>query len=477
MEPERTLRTKLHQLECHFTWALRKDDIDLNDVLNRLDEQIKLELQKKERLARTYSALAYIHFLLGSHEEAHNNLMKSMELHIECHRDEFHNALIVTYGNLAWLNYHMKNYTECESYLEKLKRIIETIPKEFSSVPEVLGEKGWTFLKFSHKYYEGAKECFRKALELEPDESEWNAGYAIALYRTEFERSGCTLEDSSTIKQLRRAIDTNPDDDVLKVLLSLRLVVFKRYKEAESLVEKALERSPDHPHVIRYVAKFFRNQGIEDRSIALLKRALEHSPNSCFIHHQLARCYKQKKIQVQLEQSHHAKGSRIQQIHDQCIYHLEMATSLTTSFISAMSELALLYGENRNMPQAEEQFRVTFKTAEVKRDNLHVVNFYFAEFQLYCHKCESLAIKHYMECLKMSPHSYEGKKSAYRLRKIAEKRIERNSQEGEAHGILGFLHKEKGEKHQAIECYEKALSYEDNDEFLSNLSALRMSLQ
>nr|ADE73873.1 interferon-inducible 58 kDa protein [Ctenopharyngodon idella]UVN25862.1 interferon-inducible protein 58 [Ctenopharyngodon idella] len=476
MEPDRTLRTKLHQLECHFTWALLKDDIDLNDVINRLEEQIKLDLGKKEGLARTYSALAYIHFLLGFHKEAHDNLMISVELHMECHRDEFHKTLIVTYGNLAWLNYHMKNYTECEIYLKKLQKINETFPKEFSSVPEVLGEKGWTFLKFSRKYYDRAKECFRKALELEPDEGEWNAGYAIALYRTEYESLEYTSEDSSTIRQLRRAIDKNPDDDVLKVLLSLRLVVYERYREAESLVEKALERSPDHPHVVRYVGKFFRNQGSVDRSITLLKRAVEHSPNSSFIHHQLALCYKQKKIQILQEQSHHSKGSRVQQIRDQCIYHLEKATSLMTSFISAMSDLALMYGENHDMSRAEELFRVTFKTAEEKNDNLHVVNFYYAEFQLYCHKCESLAIKHYTECLKMSPKSVEGKRSAKSLRKIAEKRIRRNSQEGEAYGILGFLHKEKGEKHQAIECYEKALSYEDNDEFLSNLSALRLSL-
>ncbi len=60
MDPDRTLRAKLHQLECHFTWALIKDDIDLNDLLNRLDEQIKLDLIKKERLARTYSAQAYV---------------------------------------------------------------------------------------------------------------------------------------------------------------------------------------------------------------------------------------------------------------------------------------------------------------------------------------------------------------------------------------------------------------------------------
>ncbi|XP_056325724.1 interferon-induced protein with tetratricopeptide repeats 10 [Danio aesculapii] len=473
MEPDRALRTKLHQLECHFTWALIKDDIDVNDLLNRLAEQINLDLEKKERLARTYSALAYVQFLQEFHEEAHQSLMTSKEFHIESHGDEFHKTLIVTYGNLAWLYYHMKNFTECESYLKKLQRINET-SAEFSSIPEVLGEKGWTFLKFSRKYYDGAKDCFRKAVELQPEEPEWHTGYAIALYRTEFE--SMDLEDSATIKQLRLATTMNPDDDVLKVLLSLRLIVYKRYKEAESWVEKALEKSPDHPHVMRYVGKFFRNKGYVDRSIDLLKRALERSPNSSFIHHQLALCYKFKKIQVLQEQSHHAKASRVQQLRDQCIDHLEKATSLTTSFISAMSDLALQYGENGDIPRAEEQFKVTFKSAEEKNYSLHVVNYYFGEYQMYCHRCEPLAIQHYMKCLTMCPESVEGRISSTRMKKTAEKWINKKSQEGKAYGMLAFLHKVKGEIPQAIECYEKALGYEDNDEFLTNLRKLKLSL-
>ncbi|XP_065098659.1 interferon-induced protein with tetratricopeptide repeats 5-like [Paramisgurnus dabryanus] len=475
MDRERVLRTKLHQLECHFTWALIKEDIDLPDLLNRLEEQLKLDYGKKEALGRGYCALAYVKFLQGFQEEALNNLMTSVKLYIECHEEEFHKILIVTYGNLAWVNYHMKNYTECESYLQKLQTIDEKHSTEASSVPEVLGEKGWTFLKFSHKYYERAKECFKKGLELEPEDSECNTGYAIALFRTE--HGGFTYTNSPTIKQLRRAIEINPDDDVLKVLLAMRLVIYKRCDEAEILVENALERSPDHPHVMRYVGKFFRSRGCVDRSIPLLNKALEKSPNSSFIHHQLALCYKIKKIQLLQEGNHHTKTSQVQQIRDQIIYHLEMAATHAPCFITAMSDLALHYGERREIPRAEELFQMTFQTAKEKNDNLYLVSFYYAEFQLHCKRCEALAIEHYMQCLKLCPGSPEGKKSCNSLKKIAEKRTRENTQDGEAYAILGFLHKEKGENLQAIVCYEKALSYVENDEYLRILGDLRMSMQ
>ena len=60
-------------------------------------------------------------------------------------------------------------------------------PADSSTVlhPEVYGEKAWTFLKFSKSYYPKAIECFCRALELQPDDCEFNNGYAIALYRTE----------------------------------------------------------------------------------------------------------------------------------------------------------------------------------------------------------------------------------------------------------------------------------------------------
>lgn len=471
------LKTKLLQLECHFTWALNKEDTDLTDLLNRLEDQIKFDLGRDEGVARTYNSLGFVKYLLGSHDEALSSVQRSVELTKECHGEDCDKLLVVSYGNLAWLHYQTKAYEECRDYLNKLKEIKEKYSPDSTSVlyPEVLGEKGWTFLKFSRKYYDRAKECFRKALELEPEEGEWNAGYAIALYRTETEVTHPT--DSPTIKQLRRAIDTNPDNDVLKVLLGLRLAVYKKFSEAESLVEAALENSPEHPHVIRYVGKFFRNQGSVDRAIALLKRALERVPNSSFIHHQLALSYKRKKTSLHQAGSHHSKGAEIQRLRNQCIYHLEMATTLKPSFVLAMSELALMYGENREISKAEEQFQAAFQVAKEKNDAHQLVNQYYAEFQQHSMKCQPLAIKHYMASLKMDPDTYEGKKSAGNLRRIAERRISRNPMDGEAFGILGFLHKQKGEKQEAIECYEKALTCEDNEEYLSELCELRLSLQ
>ncbi|KAK2866263.1 hypothetical protein Q7C36_002319 [Tachysurus vachellii] len=455
-------------MECHFTWDLNKNDLDLTDLLNRLQEDLNLDLESKARVARTHSCMGFVKFLLSSNTEALSYFERSVEL-TKSHGNECDKLLVVVYGDLALLYYHMGNLAECESYLNKLSEIKAKYP----SVPyaEVLGEKGWTFLKFSCKYYERAKECFKKALELEPDEGEWNAGLAITLYR--IEKIIQDTSASNAIDQLRRAIVTNPDDDVLKVLLGLKLASHKKYSEAESLVEQALERSPEHPHVMRYVGTFFRSQGSVDRSIALLKRALEKVSTSAFIHHQLGLCYKKRNC----KSINHHTGSKSRYAQEQCIYHLKLATELKPNFIIAMCELALQYGENKDMSRAEEMFQKAFQMAKEKNDNYQTVHLYYAKFQQYCMRCESAAVKHYIECLKLNPNYYDGKKSAEQLERIAKRRIENNPKDGEAYGILGIIHKEKGEKQQAIECFETALRFVHNEDYLSDLCELRLSLQ
>nr|AID69086.1 interferon-induced protein with tetratricopeptide repeats [Danio rerio] len=467
-----SLQLKLDQLDCHFTWDIRKDDLDLTNVLNRLEEQVKMGLGREEGVARTHCPLGYAKCLLGNKEEALTHLSRSETLIKEKLGNNCDKTLIVTYGNFAWMNYQMENYTECESYLVKLQKIHEMFPAE--SVPEVLGEKGWAYLKFSYKYYDRAVEAFQKAVELDPENSEWNAGYATALYRIETalnpfrtEMDTPCIVDSPAIKQLRLAISINPDDDSLRALLGLRLFLCpkKLMKESEKLMETALNGSPEHPHVTRYVAKFFRNQGSVDRSIELLETALQKSPNSGFIHHQLAMCYKTKKIDLQKE-----KGDRhqINNARNQCIYYLEKATSLKDSFIIAMCELAMQYGEKHELSKAEGLFKKTFITAKEKNECIHIVHCYYAEFQQYSNRCELLAIEHYKKCLTMNPDSSEGNRSAYKLMNIAKKHLKANPNNWDAHEILGLIYQKKGEMFGDTKSYA-GTGDEENDECLHSL--------
>ncbi|MGH0166307.1 UNVERIFIED_CONTAM: hypothetical protein FKN15_052711 [Acipenser sinensis] len=148
----------------------------------------------------------------------------------------------------------MGEITKAENYLEKL----EDICKKFSNtasrysvlLPAVYGEKGWSFLKVcDEKHYKIAKECFERALEEEPNEKGWNADYAIVLYRLETFGPSVCAADSVALKQLKHALELDPENPVLMVHLGMKLQRYEQNEEALELVNQALKLSPDNPQM------------------------------------------------------------------------------------------------------------------------------------------------------------------------------------------------------------------------------------
>ncbi|KAG1957511.1 interferon-induced protein with tetratricopeptide repeats [Pimephales promelas] len=462
MSFEGVLKTKLLQQECHFTWSLKEEDFVLCDLLNRLEEQIQLELDEA-RVTRSYSSFGFVQYLYGNHQEALANLQKSVQLAKEYYKDS-DEVLIVTYGDLAWMHYHMNDFSACQEYLGQLERIHRTCSEGLTPT-EVLREKGWAFLKFSHKYYHAAKECFRQALEMNPDDSDLNTGYAIAMYRTTNGTSDPS--DSPTIKQLERAIELNPDDGVLLVLLALRMLHNKddkkTLKTAQLKMIKALVISPENPHVTRYAAKFCRQLGDTDAAISLLEEALQATPNSAFIHHQLAMCFKKKNLEMKYRTPGKTEfdGNEKQQYLEKCIYHLKKAIALKPSFVIAKADLALHYGQLHGCGnlKAERLFEEAFKMANEKQD-LQIVHCVYGQYQLYIKKSEKLAIYHFMQGLRLQPNSEQGRSCEEYLKKVIEHRIKRvkNPNDSEVCAIQGFIHEVKNEKLKAEEFYKRVLT-------------------
>ncbi|KAM7381025.1 hypothetical protein PAMA_012049 [Pampus argenteus] len=472
------LRSRLLQLQSRFTWDLQQEDMDLDSLSTRLQEHIKLRLGRPGAVALSCSFLAYVRYLQGRPEEAVSLLNQSEEKTREYFGEESERRLIVVYGDLAWLNYHTGDYTQSHAYCQRVENILVKHPTSSSVLhPEVYGENAWTYLKFSWTYYTKAIECFHKALELQPDDSEWNAGLAIALYRTESRETSFDIEESPAIKQLRRALEINPDDGVLLSMLAIKIATYQRHQEAKDLVEKALMIDPDNPHVTRYVAKYLRNQGNLDDSIGLLEQALKRTSESAFIHHQLALCYKRKKTAEQ--RSKPFNNQRVKDLRRLCIRHMDKAVKIKPSFVLALADLALMYGEEKNFSRANELFQKALKMLPESDEGIcQFFHLCYADFHYYHSKQETEAITHYTKGLLLPIVKWEQKQCAKRLKQIAEQRLLKDENDGGAHSLLGLVAKTQGEKKKAVEFYEKALDCDaDNDEYLSALVNLRMALQ
>ncbi|KAM9336313.1 interferon-induced protein with tetratricopeptide repeats 5-like [Symphorus nematophorus] len=475
------LHSRLQQLQSRFTWDLKAEHVDLENLSTRLQDHIDLQLGQPGAVALSYGFLSYVRHLQGQPEKAESLLHQSEEKTRECYGEESERRLIVTYGDLAWLKYHSGDYRRSEDYCQRVDDILLKYPTGSSTVlhPEVYGEKAWTYLKFLKSYYPKAIKCFRKALELQPDDSEWNAGCAIALYRTEPRVLETSSEDeeSPAIKQLRRALEVNPDDSVLLSMLALKLTAFKKHQEAEGLVERALKIDPDNPHVMRYIAKYLRIQGELERSIALLKKALKRSNQSAFIHHQLAMCYKEKKFAEQREKGFNNK--MVMQWRRLCIKHLDEAVKIKSSFVLAIADLALLCAEEKNLSRAEELFQQGLCNLSVTDKSIcQVFHLRYAEFHHYHTKQEAEAIAHYTKGLKLTPQTGEWRQCAKKLKRIADRRLSEDENDSEAYALLALVSKAEGDRRTAVEFYQKALDCDgDNDEYLSAVFELRVELQ
>ncbi|XP_041830675.1 uncharacterized protein LOC121632924 [Melanotaenia boesemani] len=471
------LHCRLEQLQSRFTWDLKNNDLELDDLNKQLLHDMELQLGQRGAMTHSYRNLAYVRYLQGQPEEALSLLIQSEQKTKECY-GENERRLIVMYGDLAWLKYHTGDHQQSQSYWQKVQDILVEHPTQSPTVlhPEVYGEKAWTFLKLSKSYYDRAEECFCRALELQPEDCEFNNGYAIVLYRTEQHVLGPHAEASPAIKQLRRALEINPDDAVLLSMLALKLLYYQKHEEADRLVERALEIGPEDTQVIRYVAVYLRKKDQLDECIDLLKKVLANGSQSAFIHHQLALCYLRKKKDLLHNWSQGRRLERdVQQWRRLTIQHLEEAVLLKDSMSQAKAELALQHAEDYNMTRAHQLFDDVLEKMKEEFWSVHqVICRCYAEFCCYHTKQKDLAIIYYKKALEFSVDSSEKRHCIKKLKTMAERRLDRNPRDATAHGILGAVARAEGDWERAVECYQKALEEDgDNVEFLSALSHLQ----
>ncbi|GCB82365.1 hypothetical protein scyTo_0021983 [Scyliorhinus torazame] len=344
-------------------------------------------------------------------------------------------------------------------------------------VSEVYGEKGWSLLKSSSQYYEEANECFKKALEEDLDNIEWNLGHAIVLSRLEtFSGTAESHVPSQSMKQFRRVLELDPDHGEAMVLLALKLQQSNQSEEAMELVEKGLQKSPNLPHVHGYAAKYYRLKGDMEKAVELLKKTLEIRPHSAFLHHQIGVCYRNKLMPLSRNPLSEIPGKLAFQqraeLIDLCKDHFKKAfESRPLTFIRAQLDFAKICSLNGEYQNVEEIYSNLLRLEDLRPEYKQAICLEAGLFELHHKKSESNAITHFLEGMKINYNSTEKKRCRNNLKSVVERQLRRNSRDCKAHGVLGLMHQLDGEKREAVESFEKALELEpDNEEYLSALS-------
>ncbi|KAL7890112.1 hypothetical protein AOLI_G00023700 [Acnodon oligacanthus] len=407
LQTVKMLEEKLKKLDCHFTWDLQKEEADLNFLEIKYSENLSVETQHEGNFRqRLLNFLAYIKHLQGFNDKA-----------LEClERVKKDSQGIVTYGNLAWLHHHMGNEAKAKLYLEKLSEISGAVPGPVKAelIRGVQSEKAWSLLWFSKKHYSRAKEIFQEALQKEPEDREWNTGYAFSLFHMEGleirEDKRVPFEESSAVAQLKKAQKLNPDNAMIHVYLGLKCYKNKRNAEAWEHMRKALHMAPYNLNVVLYVAKFMKKEECYDMALEVLQKMLEKAPDSSRLHHEIANNYRWKA--KQLQDIHNPQLLR------HCVHHLEEGARLNPDFLYPQMELALRYAELKNCGKAEQKFQELFVRPNLKPTDLQAWHRLYGDFNLYRLGSEATAVKHYKEGMALQNISTEWRNCKNRLYKV-----------------------------------------------------------
>lgn len=438
----------LVELRCHFTWKLVIEKDDMPDLEVRISET---EFFDASYSIGMHNLLAYVRHLKGQQEEALQSLKEAEAL---IQSEQLSKRRLVTWGNCAWLHYHRGSLAEAQIYLDK----VEKVCKEFSSpfqyrleCAEMDCEEGWALLKCGIQNYKGAMACFAKALKVEPENPEYNAGYAVVAYRLDH-------IDGTSLQHLQKAVSVKPEDPYLKVLLALKLQDLHKLEEAEKHIEETLPRISSQPYVFGYVAKFYRRKGLVKEALEFLGRALQKQPCSTFLHFQIGLCHKKRLIQIKKASNMQPRGEdrkRADQSIHLAICHFKRTLELKPTYVMAYVTLAEMYLEKIQLKEAEDNFQKLLNMSNLEDHIQQEIHFRYGNFQQYYKKSEEAAITHYLKGLKIEVTSHYRDKPLKALEKLAKRRKEDHVLENL--GLLGFVYKLKGDTSEAMSCYERAL--------------------
>ncbi|XP_069877257.1 interferon-induced protein with tetratricopeptide repeats 1B-like isoform X1 [Dipodomys merriami] len=447
-----------NQLRCHFTWELVVEDSAVPDLENRIWEEIEF-LDTKYNVG-IHNLLAYVKHLQGQDEDALQSLNEAEDLIHREHADLSDIGSLVTWGNYAWLYYHMGRLEEAQTYLDKVEDTCRKFASQFRysmECPEMDCAEGWALLKCGRQNYVRARACFEKALQVEPENPEFSTGYAITLYRLDSDHNNVI-----SLNPLRQAVRLNPADTYIKVLLALKLQDVKQEDEGEMYIEEALGSTTSLMYILRYAAKFYRRKGCVERALELLQRALRETPSSAFLHHQIGLCYKAQVLQIKNQTSRQPRGQNTENINSLvqlAIHKFQRTLALKPTYELAYVDLAEMHAEIGQYREAEDNFQRALNMNNCAEGMQQEIHLRYGHFQRFHQNSEDKAITHYLKGLKIKEISYARGRLLKALKQLAEKHLHQNIQIVESLSLLGLIHKLQGDMNKALEFYEEALRH------------------
>ncbi|XP_062251589.1 interferon-induced protein with tetratricopeptide repeats 1-like [Platichthys flesus] len=291
-QSEIPLEGRLGALQCHFNWDLepgRNKLLRIKDMMQDIGTE-----EGCKWLGHIYNLQGFVHFQLGSIEEARSFFSRAEEAFRRMRGAEEGPWLVVTYGNQAWLHHHQGELAESRACLSKIDVLMTEDPSQDELHPEICAEKAWTLMKFSGEQMLLADDYFQRAIRMQPDVVEWQTSHVLALVNMS-KHSGTGFEED-IMEKLRKAKEQDPDNLFLAAVYLQQLAKKGQIDQsgARELATKVLRNPVSSYSGIKPLLWFYRTFTSSDKAVALVEEALKLHPDERYLKRCAALCYKWK---------------------------------------------------------------------------------------------------------------------------------------------------------------------------------------
>ncbi|XP_053285820.1 interferon-induced protein with tetratricopeptide repeats 1 [Pleuronectes platessa] len=407
-QSEIPLEDRLGALQCHFTWDLesRKNKLlKLKDLLQDIGTE-----EECKWLGHIYNLQGFVHFQLGSIEEARSFFSRAEEAFRKMRGAEEGPWLVVTYGNQAWLHHHQGEQAESRACLSKIDGLMTEDPSQDELHPEICAEKAWTLMKFSREQKLLADDYFQRAIRMQPDVVEWQTSHVMLLDNMSIHSETGFEED--IMEKLRKAKEQDPENLYLAAVYLRQLAERGQIDQsgARELATKVLRNPVSSYSGIQPLMRFYRTFTSIDEAVALAEEALKLHPDERYLKRCAALCYKWKiwEKNSRPSQSLIEKGIRA---HEELI-----SLYPDTSFMKRI-DLANIYAKSEKTKAKSEKIYKELLTEDLEPAEQQILFNIYAKYLFFTLRQPKMSIKYHMKAAEIPIKSYHQENSIKLLEK------------------------------------------------------------
>ncbi|XP_034439419.1 interferon-induced protein with tetratricopeptide repeats 1-like [Hippoglossus hippoglossus] len=411
-QSDMALEDRLGALQCHFTWDLNPGRTKLLRIRDKLQD-IGTE-EGCKWLGHIYNLQGYVHFQLGSTEEARRFFSRAAEAFRQTRGADEGPWLVVTYGNQAWLHHHQGERAESRACLSKIEGLRTEYPSQDGLHPEICAEKAWTLMKFSGEQKLLADHYFQRAIRLQPGVVEWQTSHVLGLVN--MSKHSKTGVEEDIMKKLREAKEQDPENLYLAAVYLLQLAKKGQPDKcgARELATKVLRNPVSNYSGIKPLLRFYITFTSMDEAVALAEEALKLHPDERYLKRCAAHSYKWK---IWEEDSHSSpslieKGIRA---------HEELLSLYPHSSFMKNIDLAGICAKSENNKAKSEKIFKQLLAEDLEPAEQQVFFTIYAKYLYFIQQQPEMSIQYHMKAVKIPIKSFHQESSIQTLEKIRDR--------------------------------------------------------